>query len=51
MPQGSILGHILYNMFINDMSNFVNDCVLFQYADDTILIVSSDNVADGIERL
>ena len=51
VPQGSILGPILFNMFINDISSFINDCTLFQYADDTVLILSSEDVVNGAERL
>ena len=36
VPQGSILGPLLFLFFINDMSQAV-DCDLFLYADDTCL--------------
>ena len=39
VPQGSILGPILFLCYVNDMPNCV-DCVLLQYADDSALIVS-----------
>ena len=39
VPQGSILGPILFLCYVNDMPNFV-DCVLLQYPDDSALIVS-----------
>ncbi len=35
VPKDSILGPILFSIYVNDMSSCLNDCVLVQYADDT----------------
>ncbi len=35
MPQGSILGPILFNIYVNDVADYITDCLLTQYADDT----------------
>ena len=42
VPQGSVLGPILFLLFINDISNFaVEGCVLNMYADDVIIYTST----------
>lgn len=43
MPQGSILGPLLFLLYINDLPNQVqHNCIMF--ADDTTLIIKSDNL-------
>ena len=43
VPQGSILGPIMFIMFTNDLEKIFNDCKICSYADDTQIIVSGKN--------
>lgn len=41
VPQGSVLGPLLFLKFINDIKYCVSDCNVIYYADDTTLYFTS----------
>ena len=50
MPQGSILGPILFLLYINDISSFSTSLNTIQFADDFTLYMQGNNPTDLIHK-
>ena len=46
--QGSVLGPVLFNIFVNNIDHTLQNCHILKYADDTRIFLSANKSLEGI---
>ena len=51
VPQGSVLGPLLFLTYVNDMKNVLVNSSHYLYADDTVIFISGENTIEVVNKL
>ena len=51
VPQGSVLGPVLFILYINDMKRVLRFCDINLFADDTVLFITARNLEEAVLHL